>query len=177
VLRARSAPCGTHHLTGMPRRRPGVVPALSRCGWSMLDIPALPPWFLRIRCTRHKYPIRTHNPRTQVNKDAEAAGGSGFANTRNAASGGLRLLDPAECRRRRLSFVAYAALAPAAAQAAAAAAAQGPVAAPLRARHWDTLKLLEVRKRGDGATSVALTFACWAQAWRPAVEDLVSLLS
>ena len=81
----------------------------------------------------------------QVNKEAEAAGGSGFANARNAASGGLRLLDPAECRRRRLSFVAYAALAPAE-QAAAAAAANSPVAAPLRARHWDTLKWLEVRE-------------------------------
>ncbi|GLC69130.1 hypothetical protein PLESTF_000793200 [Pleodorina starrii] len=47
-----------------------------------------------------------------VNSDQDAAGQPSFANTRNAASGAVRLLDPAECRSRRLSFVAYAALAP-----------------------------------------------------------------
>ncbi|KXZ49447.1 hypothetical protein GPECTOR_21g673 [Gonium pectorale] len=48
----------------------------------------------------------------QVNCEQAAAGQAPFANTRNAASGALRLLDSAECRRRRLSFVSYAALAP-----------------------------------------------------------------
>jgi DNA ligase (NAD+) len=47
----------------------------------------------------------------QVNQEQAALGLSGFANTRNAAAGSLRLLDPAICATRRLSFFAYQMLA------------------------------------------------------------------
>ncbi len=43
----------------------------------------------------------------QLNAELVAAGQQPYANSRNTASGALRLLDPAECRSRRLSFVAY----------------------------------------------------------------------
>ncbi|KAG1671906.1 hypothetical protein FOA52_003473 [Chlamydomonas sp. UWO 241] len=42
-----------------------------------------------------------------VNKAQAAAGGEPFANTRNAAAGSIRLQDPAICKSRHLSFLAY----------------------------------------------------------------------
>ncbi|GIL80908.1 hypothetical protein Vretimale_9394 [Volvox reticuliferus] len=108
----------------------------------------------------------TCNHLPSVNQAQEAAGQQPFANTRNAASGALRLLDAEECRRRRLSFVAYAALAPTRTPAAvlpppppAAAAAvstllsispppspdssDGDLIRPLHASHWATIGWLQ----------------------------------
>jgi DNA ligase (NAD+) len=45
----------------------------------------------------------------RANREREAAGDAPFANPRNAASGGLRQLDPVLMRKRRLRFFAYAA--------------------------------------------------------------------
>ncbi|GIL50745.1 hypothetical protein Vafri_6887 [Volvox africanus] len=97
-----------------------------------------------------------------VNRAQEAAGQPVFANTRNAAAGAVRLLDSAECRRRRLSFVAYAALAPSTAPVAvlptppvsatsslspapppASDCADGDLIRPLHASHWETLGWLQ----------------------------------
>jgi DNA ligase (NAD+) len=44
----------------------------------------------------------------RANREREAAGDPPFANPRNAAAGGLRQLDPALMRKRRLHFFAYA---------------------------------------------------------------------
>ncbi|HEV8358363.1 MAG TPA: NAD-dependent DNA ligase LigA [Gemmatimonadales bacterium] len=43
----------------------------------------------------------------QLNREREAAGDPPFANPRNAAAGGLRQLDPADTRRRRLRMFAF----------------------------------------------------------------------
>jgi DNA ligase (NAD+) len=43
----------------------------------------------------------------QVNAEFLAAGDKPLANPRNAAAGGLRLLDPSEAAQRRLSFFAF----------------------------------------------------------------------
>jgi DNA ligase (NAD+) len=43
----------------------------------------------------------------KLNQDREAAGDPPFANPRNAAAGGLRQLDPADTRRRRLRMFAF----------------------------------------------------------------------
>ncbi|KAG2450037.1 hypothetical protein HYH02_000141 [Chlamydomonas schloesseri] len=147
-------------IQGLPLRfvmpRP-PTPAAAAAAAAVAPVAAPPEWVE----VRGEVYVRTADLQ-QVNKDAEAAGSSGFANTRNAASGGLRLLDPAECRRRRLSFVAYAALAPVAAAAPAAAAvqaaaaAQSPVAAPLRARHWDTLNWLAAAGFAVSSDNVAV---------------------
>ncbi|GIL50746.1 hypothetical protein Vafri_6887 [Volvox africanus] len=99
-----------------------------------------------------------------VNRAQEAAGQPVFANTRNAAAGAVRLLDSAECRRRRLSFVAYAALAPSTAPVAvlptppvsatsslspapppASDCADGDLIRPLHASHWETLGWLQLQ--------------------------------
>jgi DNA ligase (NAD+) len=65
----------------------------------------------------------------RVNQERERAGEPLFANPRNAAAGGLRQLDPALTRRRRLRMFAFAA---------------EPVEGRLSARtHWELLELLE----------------------------------
>ena len=43
----------------------------------------------------------------QLNREREEAGDPPFANPRNAAAGGLRQLDPADTRRRRLRMFAF----------------------------------------------------------------------
>ena len=53
----------------------------------------------------------TNSLAAQVNKELTEAGHDALSNTRNAAAGALRLLDPSECASRRLSFVAYQLLA------------------------------------------------------------------
>ncbi|KAG2487402.1 hypothetical protein HYH03_013971 [Edaphochlamys debaryana] len=73
----------------------------------------------------------------QVNQAQVAAGQAPFANARNLAAGALRLLDTGEARRRRLSFVAYAALAPPAGSAVEA------EARPLFDSHWRVLSWLQ----------------------------------
>jgi DNA ligase (NAD+) len=65
----------------------------------------------------------------RVNQERERAGEPLFANPRNAAAGGLRQLDPALTRKRRLRMFAFAA---------------EPVEGRLSARtHWDLLELLD----------------------------------
>jgi DNA ligase (NAD+) len=65
----------------------------------------------------------------RVNQERERAGEPPFANPRNAAAGGLRQLDPALVRKRRLRMFAFAA---------------EPMEGRLSARtHWEVLDLLE----------------------------------
>ncbi len=65
----------------------------------------------------------------RVNQERERAGEPPFANPRNAAAGGLRQLDPALVRKRRLRMFAFAA---------------EPMEGRLSARtHWELLDLLE----------------------------------
>jgi DNA ligase (NAD+) len=65
----------------------------------------------------------------RVNQERERAGEPLFANPRNAAAGGLRMLDPALTRKRRLRLFAFAV---------------EPVEGQLPATtHWETLALLE----------------------------------
>ena len=66
---------------------------------------------------------------TRVNKERERDGEPLFANPRNAAAGGLRMLDPTLTRKRRLRLFAFAV---------------EPVEGSLPARtHWEILGLLE----------------------------------
>ena len=66
---------------------------------------------------------------TRVNQEREREGEPLFANPRNAAAGGLRMLDPTLTRKRRLRLFAFAV---------------EPVEGSLDARtHWETLDLLE----------------------------------
>jgi DNA ligase (NAD+) len=66
---------------------------------------------------------------TRVNEARERAGEPLFANPRNAAAGGLRMLDPALTRRRRLRMFAFAV---------------EPIEGSLKPRtHWEVLDLLE----------------------------------
>jgi DNA ligase (NAD+) len=65
----------------------------------------------------------------RVNQEREREGEPLFANPRNAAAGGLRMLDPTLTRKRRLRLFAFAV---------------EPVEGTISARsHWDTLDLLE----------------------------------
>ena len=66
---------------------------------------------------------------TRINQARAEAGEPLFANPRNAAAGGLRMLDPALTRKRRLRMFAFSV---------------EPIEGTLSARtHWDTLELLD----------------------------------